>query len=105
MAQANLDVDVVLAWRLVLAELLRLAQALHEAHLARSETEQAACLAGDARSVLEEARARLDSIETVRDEFSALAGAAEADVQEVDERGVGASGIGGGMAGHGPRTT
>ena len=36
MAQADLDQDTPAAWRLLLAEMLRVAQAVHDAHLARS---------------------------------------------------------------------
>ena len=58
MAQADLDEDTPTAWRLLLAEVLRVAQAVHDAHLARSESEQAGRLAGEARKALEKARAR-----------------------------------------------
>jgi hypothetical protein len=78
MAQATLDDDrVALAWQLLLAELLRLVQALHGAYLARSEAEQAARLAGEARSALEEARVRLGSLEAVREELAGLAVASD----------------------------
>ena len=53
MAQADLDEDTPAAWRLLLAEMLRLAQAVHDAHLARSESEQAGRLADEARKALD----------------------------------------------------
>jgi hypothetical protein len=54
MAQADFDEDSPTAWRLFFAELLRVTQAVHDAHLARSEAEQAGRLAGVARSALED---------------------------------------------------
>jgi hypothetical protein len=77
MAQADLDEGSPTAWRLLLAELLRVAQAVHDAHLARSEAEQAGRLAGEARKALEEARARLGSLEALRDELPEVAEAAQ----------------------------
>ena len=53
MAQADLDEDTLAAWRLLLAEMLRVAQAVHDAHLARSESEQAGRLADEARKALD----------------------------------------------------
>ena len=53
MAQADLDEDTPAAWRLLLAEMLRVAQAVHDAHLARSESEQAGRLADEARKALD----------------------------------------------------
>ena len=69
MAQADLDEDPPAAWRLLFAELLRVAQAVHDAHLARSEAEQAGRLAGEARKALEDARARLGTLEALRAEL------------------------------------
>ena len=63
MAQADLDEDTLAAWRLLLAEMLRLAQAVHDAHLARAESEQAGRLADEARKALGNVRARLGSLE------------------------------------------
>jgi hypothetical protein len=77
MAQAELDEDSPTAWRLLFAELLRVAQAVHDAHLARSEAEQAGRLAGEARAALEETRARLGSLEVLRDELTEVVEAAE----------------------------
>jgi hypothetical protein len=71
MAQADLDEDTPMAWRLLFAELLRVAQAVHDAHVTRSETEQAGRLADEARKALERARARLGSLEALRTELSA----------------------------------
>ena len=53
MAQADLDEDTPAAWRLLLAEMLRVAQAVHDAHLARSESQQAGRLADEARKALD----------------------------------------------------
>ncbi len=72
MAQADLDEDTPAAWRLLLAEMLRLAQAVHDAHLARSESEQAGRLADEARKALENVRARLGSLEALRAELLAV---------------------------------
>jgi len=57
MAQAQITDETAVAWGVVLSELLRLAQAIHQAHLARGEAVAAARLADEARSKLEEARA------------------------------------------------
>lgn len=73
MAQADLDEGTPAAWRLLFAELLRAAQAVYDAHVARSEAEQASRLAGEARSALEEARARLGSLESGCEELLGLA--------------------------------
>ena len=54
MAQADLDEGTPAAWRLLFAELLRVAQAVHDAHLARSESEQAGRLADEARKALDD---------------------------------------------------
>ena len=92
MAQADLDEDAPTAWRLLFAELLRVAQAVHDAHLARSEAEQAGHLAGEARKALEEARARLGSLEALRDELPEVLEAAQqrraarADEEEASRR-------------------
>ena len=77
MAQADLDEDTPAAWRLLLAEMLRVAQAVHDAHLARSESEQAGRLADEARKALEKARARLGSLEALRAELPAVVEAAQ----------------------------
>jgi hypothetical protein len=77
MAQADLDEDTPAAWRFLFAELLRVAQAVHDAHLARSEAEQAGRLAGEARKALEEARTRLGSLEALRDELPEVFEAAQ----------------------------
>ena len=77
MAQADLDEDTPAAWRLLLAELLRVAQAVHDAHLARSESEQAGRLADEARKALEKARARLGSLEALRAELPSVVEAAQ----------------------------
>lgn len=61
MAQAQITDETAIAWGLVLTELLRLAQAIHQAHLARGEAVAAERLAGEARSKLEEARASYGS--------------------------------------------
>jgi hypothetical protein len=80
MAQADLDEDTPAAWRLLFAELLRMAQGVHDAHLARSEAEQAARLVGEARSALEDARARLGSLEALRAELAEVVEAADEEV-------------------------
>ena len=72
MAQADLDEDTPAAWRLLLAEMLRVAQAVHDAHLARSESEQAGRLADEARKALDNVRARLGSLEALRAELLAV---------------------------------
>lgn len=77
MAQADLDEGSPTAWRLLFAELLRVAQAVHDAHLARSEAEQAGRLAGEARSALEGARARLGSLKALRAELPEVVEAAQ----------------------------
>jgi len=61
MAQAQITDETAVAWGVVLAELLRLAQAIHQAHLARGEAAAAERLAGEARSKLKEARASYGS--------------------------------------------
>ena len=66
MAQADVDEDAQAAWRLLLAEMLRLAQAVHDAHLARAESEQAGRLADEARKALGNVRARLGSLSAVQ---------------------------------------
>ncbi len=80
MAQADLDEDAPATWRLLFAELLRMTQAVHDAHLARSEAEQAARLVGEARSALEGARARLGSLEALRAELAEVVEAADEEV-------------------------
>jgi hypothetical protein len=72
MAQADLDEDTPAAWRLLLAEMLRLAQAVHDAHLARSESEQAGRLADEGRKALDNVRARFASLEALRAELLAV---------------------------------
>ena len=76
MAQADLE-DTPAAWRLLLAQMLRLAQAVHDAHLARSESEQAGRLADEARKALDNVRARLGSLEVLRAELPAVVEAAQ----------------------------
>jgi hypothetical protein len=85
MAQADIDEDTPAAWRLFFAEVLRVAQALHDAHLARSESEQARRLADDAREALEKARARLGSLEALRAELPAVVGAAQRKTRRAEE--------------------
>ena len=85
MAQADLDEDTPTAWRLLLAEVLRVAQAVHDAHLARSESEQAGRLAGEARKALEKARARLGSLEALRAELPAVVDAAHGEAGPAEE--------------------
>ena len=79
MAQADLDEDTPAAWRLLLAEMLRLAQAVHDAHLARSESEQARRLADEARTALDNVRARLRPLGALWAELLAVVGPAEED--------------------------
>jgi hypothetical protein len=69
MAQADRDEDTPVACRLLLAEMLRVAQAVHGAHLARLESEQAARLANEARKALDIVRTRLGSLGALRAEF------------------------------------
>ena len=71
-AQADLDEDTPTALRLLLAEVLRVAQAVHNAHLARSESEQAGRLADEARKALDKARARLASLQALHAELLAV---------------------------------
>ena len=85
MAQADLDEDTPTAWRLLLAEVLRVAQAVHDAHLARSESEQAGRLADEARKALEKARARLGSLEALRAELPAAVEAAQGKAGQEEE--------------------
>ena len=95
MAQADLDEDTPAAWRLLLAEMLRVAQAVHDAHLARSESQQAGRLADEARKALESARARLGSLEALRAELLAVVEPAHGEVGTRKRRrlrGVGADG-------------
>jgi hypothetical protein len=80
MAQADLDADTPVAWRLLLAQVLRVAQAVHDAHVARSESEQAGRLADEARKALESARARLWSLEALRAELLAVVEPAQEEV-------------------------
>jgi hypothetical protein len=80
MAQADLDADTPVAWRLLLAEVLRVAQAVHDAHLARSESEQARRLADEARTALDTARARLGSLEALRAELHVLVEPAQEEI-------------------------
>ena len=80
MAQADLDEDTPAAWRLLFAEMLRVVQAVHDAHLARSESEQAGRLADEARKALDNVRARLGSLEALRAELLAVVEAAQGEV-------------------------
>ena len=80
MAQGDLDEATPAAWTLLLAQLLRLAQALHGAHLARSESEQAGRLAGEARKALDNARARLASLQALHAELLAVVEPAQGEV-------------------------
>ena len=84
MAQADLDEEAPIAWRLLFSQLLRVAQAVHDAHSGRLETEQAARLAGEARSALEEARGRSSSLATLQAELGGLAAPAP---EAADEQG------------------
>jgi hypothetical protein len=77
MAQADLDEDAPAAWRFLLAELLRVTQAVQDAHMAGSEAEQASRLADEARMALKETRARLVFLEGLRDELPEVVDAAE----------------------------
>ncbi len=72
LAQADLDEGTPAAWRLLFAQMLRLAQAVHDAHLARSESEQAGRVADEARKALDNVRARLGSLEPLRAELLAV---------------------------------
>lgn len=87
MAQADLDEDPPTVWRLLFAELLRVAQAVHDAHLARSEAEQAGRLACEARKALEEARARLGSLEAFRHKLPEVVEAAQGEAGRAEEEG------------------
>ncbi len=94
MAQAQITDETAVAWGVVLSELLRLAQAIHHAHLARGEAVAAERLAGEVRSKLEEARASYGSAgraaealaETLRAEAEVSAGVAGHDSQERERR-------------------
>ena len=77
MAQGDLDEDTPAAWRLLFAEMLRVVQAVHDAHLARSESQQAGRLADEARKALDNVRARLGSLEALRAELPAVVEAAQ----------------------------
>jgi hypothetical protein len=88
MAQAVLDEGTRAAWRLLLAEMLRVAQAVHDAHLARSESEQAGRLAGEARKALDNVRARLGSLETFRAELLPVVEAAQGEIGRGQEEAV-----------------
>jgi hypothetical protein len=79
MAQADLDESTPVAWRLLLAEMLRVAQAVHDAHLARSESEQAGRLADEARTALDHVRARLGLLQALRSELLAVVEPAQGD--------------------------
>jgi hypothetical protein len=85
MAQADLDEDTPTAWRLLFAEVLWVAQAVHDAHLARSESAQAGRLADEARKALEKARARLGSLGALRAELPAVLEAAHGDAGPGEE--------------------
>jgi len=82
MAQAQITDQAALGWRLMLTELLRLAQSIAQAHLARGEAQQAARLAADARAALEEARARIGTPAQVAQLIPALA----AQIEEQQDR-------------------
>ena len=88
MAQADLDGDTPAAWRLFLAEMLRVAQAVHDAHLARSESQQAGRLADEARKALDNVRAHLGSLETLRAELLAVIEPAQEDAGRGQEQAV-----------------
>lgn len=60
MAQAQITNQAALGWQLMLASLLRLAQTINAAHLARDQAQQAGRLADQARSALDATRAQLD---------------------------------------------
>ena len=68
-----------------MAEVLRVAQAVHDAHLARSESEQAGRLANEARKALERARARLSSLEVVLVEVPGVVEAAHREAGPEEE--------------------
>ena len=85
MAQADLDEDTPAAWRLLFAEILRVAQAIHDAHVARSESEQAGRLADEARKALEKARTRLGSLGGLRAELPAVVEAAHGKAGQGEE--------------------
>ncbi len=88
MAQADLDGDTPAAWRLFLAEMLRVAQAVHDAHLARSESQQAGRLADEARKALDNVRAHLGSLETLGSELLATIEPAQEDAGRGQEQAV-----------------
>ena len=73
MVQADLDEGAPDAWRLFLAEVLRMTQAVHDAHLRRSESQQAGRLADEARKALNDVRARLVPLEALRSELLVVA--------------------------------
>jgi hypothetical protein len=73
MAQADLDEGTPVAWRLFLAEVLRVTKAVHDAHLARWESQQAGRLADEARKALNDVRARLVPLEVLRSDLLAVA--------------------------------
>lgn len=83
MAQTQITDEAALAWQLMLTELLRLAQSITGAHLARAEATQAGRLAGEARAALDQARADLGSARRVAELVPALVAAAE----EAEQRG------------------
>jgi hypothetical protein len=85
MAQADLDEETPAAWRLFFAEMLRVAQAVHDAHLARSESQQAGRLADEARKALDNVRTRLGSLEVLRSELLAVVEAAHEEVGRGEE--------------------
>jgi len=94
MAQAQITDETAVAWGVVLSELLRLAQAIHQAHLARGDAAAAEALAGEARAKLEEARASYGSAgraaealaEVLRDEAETATGVAGHDSEERERR-------------------
>ena len=72
MAQADLDEDTPAAWRLLLAEMLRLAQAVHDAHLARSESRAGSPPGRRGPEALDNVRARLGPLGALRAELLAV---------------------------------
>jgi hypothetical protein len=83
MAQAQITDEVAVAWQLMLTEMLRLAQTIQQAHLARDEAQQADRLAGEARAALDQARTDLGSSQRLAELVPALVGAFD-DEQEAE---------------------
>ena len=80
MAQADLDEDTPAAWRLLLAEMLRVAQAVHDAHLARSESRAGWPPGRRGTEGPGDVRARLGSLEALRAELLAVVEPAQEEV-------------------------